>query len=62
MVIAIMERSLASNPTTTVNRLRLTDFTYQKVVPWGRFFQSTMLDDFSRYIVAWMLMRMGCYT
>jgi hypothetical protein len=52
MVIAIMERSLASNPTTTVNRLRLTDFTYQKVVPWGRFFQSMKLDDFSRYIVA----------
>jgi transposase InsO family protein len=62
MVIAIMERSLASNPTTTVNRLRLTDFTCQKVVSWGRFFQSTMLDDFSRYIVAWMLMRMGRYT
>jgi len=29
------------------------DFTYLKVIGWGWFYLSTVLDDFSRYIVAW---------
>jgi len=32
-----------------------TDFTYLKVTGGGRFYLSTILDDFSRYIVAWKL-------
>ena len=32
-----------------------TDFTYLKVIGWGWFYLSTVLDDFSRYIVAWKL-------
>ena len=32
-----------------------TDFTYLKVTGWGWFYLSTVLDDFSRYIVAWKL-------
>lgn len=28
-----------------------TDFTYLKVIGWGQFYTSTVLDDFSRYIV-----------
>jgi len=32
-----------------------TDFTYLKVIGWGWFYLSTILDDFSRYIVAWKL-------
>ena len=32
-----------------------TDFTYLKVVGWGWFYLSTILDDFSRYIIAWKL-------
>jgi putative transposase len=32
-----------------------TDFTYLKVIGWGWFYLSTILDDFSRYIIAWKL-------
>jgi len=31
------------------------DFTYLKVIGWGWFYLSTVLDDFSRYIIAWKL-------
>ena len=44
-----------ANPTTAVNQLRQTDFTYLEVTGWGWFFLSTVLDDFSRYIVSWKL-------
>jgi transposase InsO family protein len=29
-----------------------TDFTYFKVIGWGWFYISTILDDYSRYIIA----------
>src|SRR5262245_10711656 len=32
-----------------------TDFTYLKVIGWGWFYLSTILDDFSCYVVAWKL-------
>ena len=43
------------NPTKQVNELWQTDFTQFKVVGWGWYYLCTVLDDFSRYILAWHL-------
>jgi putative transposase len=44
-----------SHPTKRVNELWQTDFTQFKVVGWGYYYLSTVIDDFSRYILAWKL-------
>ncbi len=44
-----------TDKTTRPNQLWQTDFTYLKVIGWGWFYLSTILDDYSRYIVAWKL-------
>lgn len=41
--------------TTRPNQLWQTDFTYLKAIGWGWFYLSTILDDYSRYIIAWRL-------
>ena len=41
--------------TVRPNELWQTDFTYLKVIGWGWFYLSTILDDYSRYIIAWKL-------
>jgi putative transposase len=41
--------------TTRPNELWQTDFTYLKVIGWGWFYLSTILDDYSRFIIAWKL-------
>ena len=43
------------HPTTRVHEMWQTDFTYFRIVNWGWYYLSTVLDDFSRYIVAWKL-------
>ena len=42
-------------PTTRVHELWQTDFTYFRIVGWGWYYLGSMLDDFSRYIIAWKL-------
>lgn len=41
--------------TTAVNQMWQTDFTYFKIFGWGWYYLSTILDDYSRYIVTWKL-------
>jgi len=43
------------NPTRAPNELWQTDFTWFKIVHWGWYYLSTILDDYSRYILAWQL-------
>lgn len=42
-------------PTKRVNEMWQTDFTQFKIVGWGWYYLSTVLDDYSRYILAWKL-------
>jgi len=42
-------------PTKRIHELWQTDFTYFKIQGWGWYYLSTVLDDFSRYIIAWKL-------
>jgi len=44
-----------SHPTKKMHELWQTDFTYFKIQGWGWYYLSTVLDDFSRYIIAWKL-------
>ena len=43
------------HPTTRVHEIWQTDFTYFRIINWGWYYLSTVLDDFSRYIIAWKL-------
>jgi putative transposase len=43
------------NPTKRVNEMWQTDFTQFQIPGWGWYYLSTILDDYSRYIIAWKL-------
>jgi len=43
------------HPTKRIHELWQTDFTYFKIQGWGWYYLSSVLDDFSRYIIAWKL-------
>ena len=53
--VVIKAASEFKDKTTAPNQLWQTDFTYFKVVGWGWFYLSTILDDYSRYVIAWKL-------
>ena len=44
-----------TDKTTEINQMWQTDFTYFKIKNWGWYYLSTILDDYSRYIVSWKL-------
>jgi len=44
-----------SNKTKFVHQMWQTDFTYFKILGWGWYYLSTVLDDYSRFIVHWEL-------
>jgi transposase InsO family protein len=41
--------------TTVINEMWHTDFTNFKIIGWAWYYLSTILDDYSRYIIAWKL-------
>ena len=41
--------------TSYVHQQWQTDFTYFKIIGWGWYYLSTVLDDYSRYIITWEL-------
>ena len=46
--------------TSRPNEMWQTDFTYFKIIGWGCMYLSTVLDDNSRYIIAWRLCSTMC--
>ncbi len=44
-----------TDKTTRVNQMWQTDFTYFKIIGWGWYYLSTIMDDYSRYIIHWEL-------
>ena len=51
----ITAKNKFENPTKRVNEMWQTDFTQFLVVDWGWYYLSTVLDDYSRYILAYKL-------
>lgn len=41
--------------TKYVNQMWQTDFTYFKIIGWGWYYLSTVMDDYSRFIISWEL-------
>jgi transposase InsO family protein len=41
--------------TSRINEMWQTDFTYFKIIGWGWYYLSTIIDDYSRFIITWDL-------
>jgi len=53
--IVLSASSSFKDKTTRINQMWQTDFTYFKVVGWGWYYLSSVMDDYSRYIISWEL-------
>jgi len=53
--IVMSAKDKYQHPTKAINELWQTDFTYFKVQGWGWYYLSTVMDDYSRYILSWKL-------
>lgn len=53
--ILLSASSEFKNKTNFVHEMWQTDFTYFKILGWGWYYLSTILDDYSRYIIQWEL-------
>jgi putative transposase len=51
----LMRAGSFKNPTGRIHELWQTGFTYFRIIGWEWYYLSTVLDDFSRYIIAWKL-------
>jgi len=55
--IVMSASSKFRHPTHRVHELWQTDFTYFKINGWGWYYMGSILDDYSRYIIAWKLFK-----
>ena len=53
--LVMMASDSFKDKTHRPNEMWQTDFTYFKIVGWGWYYLSTVLDDYSRYIISWEL-------
>lgn len=53
--VTIKAASEFHDKTVRINEMWQTDFTYFKIIGWGWYYLSTILDDYSRYIISWKL-------
>lgn len=53
--IVVSAKDKFEHPTRRVNELWQTDFSYFKIIGWGWYYLSTVMDDYSRYIISWQL-------
>jgi len=53
--IVMKAASEFKDKTSASNQLWQTDFTYLKIIGWGWYYLSTILDDYNRYIISWKL-------
>ncbi len=53
--ILIAASNQFKDKTQFVHQMWQTDFTYFKIIGWGWYYLSTILDDYSRYIIHWEL-------